>query len=401
MSKRVAITMMSLLAMSIAGLARGQDPTDAELRALERTQPELEQAELDRLREREAAAAAGERARQQAEQDRIAQQDVAAALAGREAALEQARRQLEDARAQLERAAREIARGTGPGGDAAYVFLRDGNIAFGSQRGQLGAQLVESDRGALVTRVLPGTAAEDAGLAAGDVIQSIDGISLAGDRDASVRSLRERLGELDTGATVGLVVERAGETRDLEIELDDNAPGSVFMPFPQAFPPQVVQSDIRVLSGGDGEFIVSNLPRTPAPAAQPETARSAARGLQLLRTLSFANSPWGDMELVSMTESLGRYFDTSEGLLVVSGPEDDAIDIRDGDVILAINGRTPNSPEHAIRILSSFESGETIEFSIMRDRRRQAVTYSVPEIADPPGVFDFELERVQPVPDTP
>lgn len=80
-----------------------------------------------------------------------------------------------------------------------------------------------------------------------------------------------------------------------------------------------------------------------------------------------------------MSEALGRYFDTSEGLLVLSAPDDDAIDIQDGDVILSISGRTPNSPEHAIRILSSFESGETIEFSIMRDGRRDTVEYTVPE----------------------
>lgn len=92
----------------------------------------------------------------------------------------------------------------------------------------------------------------------------------------------------------------------------------------------------------------------------------------VFRALNFARSPWGELELVTVTEDLGRYFDTSEGLLVVSAPNDGAmdIDLKEGDVMLSISGRTPNSPEHAIRILSSFEAGETIELSIMRDRRR-------------------------------
>jgi S1-C subfamily serine protease len=98
------------------------------------------------------------------------------------------------------------------------------------------------------------------------------------------------------------------------------------------------------------------------------------------------------MELVEITEALGRYFDTDEGLLVVHAPDDEGIDIEDGDVILAISDRTPNSPEHAIRILSSFEAGETIEFSLMRDGRRRTVEYVVPE----PDAMSFELERVAP-----
>jgi S1-C subfamily serine protease len=98
----------------------------------------------------------------------------------------------------------------------------------------------------------------------------------------------------------------------------------------------------------------------------------------MLRTFSIATSPWSDMELVPMTEALGRYFGTAEGLLVVRGPASDAIDIGDGDVILSINGRTPSSPEHALRILGSYEPGETIEFSIMRDRQRLPIEYLVP-----------------------
>jgi hypothetical protein len=114
-------------------------------------------------------------------------------------------------------------------------------------------------------------------------------------------------------------------------------------------------------------------------AEAPNLSVVTAPGTRFLRSWGFASSPWSDMELVTMSETLGRYFDTDEGLLVLRAPEDDAIDISDGDVILSISGRTPNSPEHAIRILSSFESGETVVFSIMRDGRRESIEYVVPE----------------------
>src|SRR5690606_18924371 len=100
---------------------------------------------------------------------------------------------------------------------------------------------------------------------------------------------------------------------------------------------------------------------------------SAAR----LRSLDIAASPWGEMELVPMTSGLARYFGTEEGLLVVRAPSDDSIGVEDGDVILAIGGRIPSSPEHAIRILASFDPGETIEFSLMREGVRETVEYDV------------------------
>ena len=50
----------------------------------------------------------------------------------------------------------------------------------------------------------------------------------------------------------------------------------------------------------------------------------------------------------------------------------------DGDVILDIGGREPNSPEHALRILASFESGESLELAIMRNQDRQTLEVEFP-----------------------
>ena len=60
------------------------------------------------------------------------------------------------------------------------------------------------------------------------------------------------------------------------------------------------------------------------------------------------------------------------------GPENDALGLRDGDVILDIGGRKPTSPEHAIRILSSFEEGETLKINIMRRQQRQTLELTLP-----------------------
>jgi S1-C subfamily serine protease len=85
------------------------------------------------------------------------------------------------------------------------------------------------------------------------------------------------------------------------------------------------------------------------------------------------------MELVELDEDLGAYFGTSEGLLVVRAPEDDDLDFRSGDVILDVDGRRPADQSHLVRIMRSYEAGETMHIGIMRNRNRETVSITVPE----------------------
>jgi C-terminal processing protease CtpA/Prc len=277
--------------------------------------------------------------------------------------VQRARTEMDNARRQLEEAARTIVTQV-PNVTGFDSWVVNGNnfSTFGPQP-QIGATITDADGGALVTNVTSSGAAEQAGLKVGDVIQSIDGIDLNDGEDGPSAQLRARLRDVETGDRVSIVAERGGDSVNLDIETQ--AGSGRFT----AFGPG--SNELRLFSrggNGDGAYQVNLAPNADRP------------NVNVFRALNFAHSPWGNMELVTVTDDLGRYFDTNEGLLVVSAPDDDAmdIDIRDGDVILSISGRTPNSPEHAIRILSSFEAGETIELSIMRDRRRATIEYEIP-----------------------
>jgi S1-C subfamily serine protease len=87
---------------------------------------------------------------------------------------------------------------------------------------------------------------------------------------------------------------------------------------------------------------------------------------------------WCDFELVTLNPDLGEYFGTKEGLLVVKAPEDSSLLLKSGDVILAIGGRKPTSPSHAMRILRSYDAGETVAIDIMRRQKRLALSWTVP-----------------------
>jgi len=88
---------------------------------------------------------------------------------------------------------------------------------------------------------------------------------------------------------------------------------------------------------------------------------------------------FGNMELAPLTERLGSYFGTDEGLLVVRAPEGEELQLEDGDVILNIDGRKPTSVAHAMRILGSYESGEDLKIEIMRDKRKRTINLEIPD----------------------
>ena len=88
---------------------------------------------------------------------------------------------------------------------------------------------------------------------------------------------------------------------------------------------------------------------------------------------------WGDMELVELSERLGRYFGTDKGLLVVKAPDNEAFKLQDGDVIRGIDGREPTSVRHAMRILGSYQAGESLRIEIMRDKRQHTLAIDMPD----------------------
>src|SRR2546423_856835 len=64
--------------------------------------------------------------------------------------------------------------------------------------------------------------------------------------------------------------------------------------------------------------------------------------------------------------------------LVVKAPRDSSLSLKGGDVILSIGGRKPTSPSHAMRILRSYEKGETVSIDILRKQKRVTVAWRVP-----------------------
>lgn len=198
--------------------------------------------------------------------------------------------------------------------------------------------------------VSPGGAAEEAGLRAGDVITSINDEPLTADnsREANAKLLDFMQG-VEEGDSLSVEYLRNGKSDTTEIA------------------PRPMGNNFFAFGFDGGNFTVPDVPVAP-------------------NVRQFGNFIWrsrgdgfGDMELAQLTERLGSYFGTDEGLLVVRAPEDEGLQLEDGDVILNIDGRTPTSVGHAMRILGSYESGEELKIEIMRDKRKRSITLEIPD----------------------
>jgi len=205
----------------------------------------------------------------------------------------------------------------------------------------------ETDKiGAKIEGVTPGGPADKAGLKVGDIITKFNGTSLA-----------------------------AVKTEDE----DESGPGTKLVQLARRLEPDdTVQVEYR--RGNDTKqttLVAADLGSTfrmeiPGP---PEIAMGPMLGMDHFEMFG---SPWGDLELVSLNSDLGEYFGTKDGVLVVKAPADSTLPLKGGDVITSIGGRKPANPSHAMRILRSYEKGETVSIEILRKQKRMTLTWKVP-----------------------
>lgn len=204
--------------------------------------------------------------------------------------------------------------------------------------------------GVQVMGVSPGGAADDAGLRAGDTITAINGESMTAESASEAnKKLLDFMSGVEEGDVLKVDYLRNGKAGNVEVT-------------PQA-------GSAHTFSFGDQHFGFA-APVPPMEQMMPgvETWMWVSRG-----------SGFGDMELVSLTERLGKYFGTDKGLLVVRAPENENFKLEDGDVIQRIDGREPTSVSHAMRILGSYQTGEKFDIEIMRDKKRQTINVEMPD----------------------
>jgi len=239
-----------------------------------------------------------------------------------------------------------------------------GAFSFNDNRGRIGvvvdtrADAAADKVGARIDGITPGGPAEKAGLKAGDVITRFNGTALGGagaedDEDSGPgMKLIDLARELDPGDTVQVEYRRGNDNRKATIVAEDLSwSRSVETGELKGQLDRLREIMPRMRGGPDGEF-------------------------------SLMIGPWGGIEMVKLNPDLAEYFGTREGVLVVRAPEDSTLALKGGDVIQSIAGRKPTSPEQAMRILRSYDPGETVAIEVLRKQKRVTVSWKVPESDD-------------------
>ncbi len=241
-------------------------------------------------------------------------------------------------------------------------------FAFSDNRGRIGVVVkTDSDAandklGARIEAVTPGGPADKAGLKAGDIITRFNGTTLGGvgseddEESGPGMKLISLARELDPGDTVQVEYHRGSANSKASIVAEDLG------------------------RGGDMHL---DMPGMPDMGEMPHSwnflREPGEGGGDIALTIGGAFDAWGGIELVSLNPDLGEYFGAREGVLVVRASEDSTLPVKGGDVILGIGGRKPTSPMHAMRILRSYEVGETVSIDVLRKQKRTTLTWKVPE----------------------
>ena len=227
-----------------------------------------------------------------------------------------------------------------------------------SRRARLGLKVNlrarETDSvGAYVDAVTPNGPAANAGLRSGDVIVRVDGKSVLTGESPS-RDDRESLPGLR-------LIELAAA-----LEPHDT--------IPVEFRRGRERKTVSVVTGDEPTVVFRGRPGAAAfDFRYPAEGRSVPPGEGLLVDGPFLYGPLANLELAPLNPELGQYFGATAGVLVISVPGDLGLGLKGGDVVLAVDGRKPESPSHFLRILRSYRDSESFKLDVLRNRKRLAV----------------------------
>lgn len=240
-----------------------------------------------------------------------------------------------------------------------YGYSSDDSYGGGSYLGvdtrditsdRLGELKLKEERGVEVTMVDQDAPAGKAGIREHDVILSINNNSVE-----SVEELRRMIREIPPGRVIAIGISRDGQPVTLKAQLTDRK---------RAFTYSTPQ-------GKQFHFEMPAMPALPdmdLPVSVVVVHSSLRSGLMV----------------ENLTPQLGDFFGArnGQGVLVRSvekGSNAERAGFRAGDVITKVNSETVSDAGDFSRVLRSQKGGGTVNVGIIRDKKEQTLTLTVPE----------------------
>jgi S1-C subfamily serine protease len=238
----------------------------------------------------------------------------------------------------------------------------------------LTAEQAKTQGGAAVDTVRPGSAAEKAGIKAGDVITEFDGEKVRG-----VRHLSRLVSETPDGRTVKASVQRDGKRVDLSV-----TPESGSLAGGQDF--ELMVPPMRFEGWDEGDLKRKFEHPMPMPG-----------GSWMFKGMPGERGRLG-VSIQPLEEQLAQYFGTSRGVLVSSVTADSPAaraGLKAGDVITAVNGKVVAEPSELVEAVRAVEDGAAVKIDYTRDKKGQSATATLEK--KEPGELPRKRQSARPI----
>jgi serine protease Do len=273
---------------------------------------------------------------------------------------------------------KEVIVEAGPGG-ALYGPAMGGGLRLGIEirdvtKDDVAAMKLPGQQGVVVTAVTKDSAAEKAGLKAGDVVVACDGEALR-----SARQLTRLVGETAPGRAVKLALVRDGKRMELEATPALSAGDSVSI---YASPDQIRGDVERRMQGLHEQLNQYRLQRR-VPVPGDEDLRFRLEGPLAGERFQWFGQEGGPFEMYvapsrgrlgvtvqELTPELAAYFGVKDGVLVASVTADSPAakaGIKAGDVVTTVNDNPVTTAGELISQIG--EKGGDVTIGIMRDKK--------------------------------
>lgn len=246
--------------------------------------------------------------------------------------------------------------------DIRVVHRGDGGGYLGVQleevdRDDVSRLKLEAERGALVSEVIEGGPAAQAGLQEGDVV-----VRFQGETIHSAAQLARLVSETPAGRAVTLEVSRDGATQRMSLSLGERKRRSWNLP------------------DFDFDLDLPKPPDVPVPPEVPQPPEPPAARLRDLLGEGFDFGGWGraprrlGIGYQEITDQLARYFKlpTESGVLVSHVEEDGpagSAGLKAGDVILEFGGNAIQNGRELRDAVRDAEAGQAVSVKVQREGR--------------------------------
>jgi len=399
--------------------------TAAEQQQQERLEAEYQKAMSEAEQQQQKAEASLKNARTQLEQvsrqRELSAKENAEARAAREAEmakmnqdLDRARRELQETSRELARVNREVARARSEHHATNFVFRT-------SERPVIGVVLGQADNGGVeILGVSPDGPSDRGGIKKGDLIVAIDGQKLTSIKDShdTRDSLRVALKDIEADKPVIISVQREGKPLDLTVVPEvrepltwqtitrfqtapaaPSAPSAPDAPSAPAPTEKVYSIEHIVVPEIDTEALSAQIDQMRADIDKRRAVREALRAAPADGAWSFEFDDLSELgnlalqdadvwfglplaqglQLAEVDESLGEYFKTDRGVLVLKARTGNELQLKSGDVVLKVGETQVNTPAEFMRALRGFDAGDELVMDIKRNRKDRTLKTVMPD----------------------